>query len=195
MIDFLPASEKYTLRKEYRLRVFSVFLGMVSMVLTLLILSYVPTYVAVSSQYNDSLAVSQSPEATERMSQIKEVETVIVETNKKIDILLGGGSPSLSVSPVFLGVLDSRIPGISVTHLSYTQGGVVSRKGKEEKLPSLFTLDGRSVDRKTLLAFKDNLAQKKEFSTIDLPISSLVKETDLTFSIKISLATGTPHTI
>ncbi|MBI2120031.1 MAG: hypothetical protein HYT94_00205 [Parcubacteria group bacterium] len=191
MIDFLPVSEKQALRKEYRLRVFTVCLGMCSVVLVLSILSYLPTYFAVSSQYTESLISSQSPETKDRLSQVKEVEMAVSETNKKIDTLLGG-VPTPLVKDIFLDVLQSRPLGVVITHLSYDRGGVVSKKGQNETVSSNIILEGRSLDRKTLLLFKEQLAQKKKFSTIDLPLSSLVKETDLGFTIKLSLAENVP---
>lgn len=189
MIDFLPTPEKRMFRKEYHLRVLSVFLCMTAFVFILAILSYLPTYFITNSRYNESMLTSQSPETKDKMSQAKEVEAAVTETNKKIATLLADVS-TVPLKDVFFDALQNRPPGIILVRLSYDQGGVASKKGKEEVLPPVLVLEGTSPDRQALLLFKDNLSRKKEFSAVDLPLSSLVKETNLTFSIRVTLSSN-----
>lgn len=187
MIDLLPASAKNAIRKEYNLRVFTVCLAMLSLVLMAMVFSFLPTYLFTLSRYGAFLAESQSDETQSRISQVKEMETTVLDTNKKIDLLRSGAS-ALHVKDIFLEILESKTTGVTITGLSYDAGGTVSKKGKEETItPPTIGIQGRSSDRAELLAFKDALAQKKEFGLVDLPIASLVKDTDLGFSINISM--------
>lgn len=193
MIDLLPALKKNAIREEYRLRVFVVSLAVSSLVLILTISAVLPTYFFTLSRYGAFLAESQSDETQSRISQMKEMETTVRETNKKID-LLKNGTLTPRVKDVFLAILESKTEGIAITGFSYDIGGVVSKKGKEESSPSNISIQGRSSDRATLLAFKDALSQRTRFSTVDLPVSSLVKDTNLSFSINISMAPNVPAT-
>lgn len=193
MIDLLPASEKHAIRKEYHLRVLVVCFAMFSSVLAAMVISFFPTYLFTLSRYGAFLAESQSDEAQNRISQVKEMETTVRETNKKIDLLKSGASVP-QVKDIFLEILESESQGVSITALSYDFGGVVSKKGKDNTTtPSSVSIQGKSSDRAPLLAFKDALVQKKEFGSVDLPISSLVKDTDLSFSINLILAPAAPE--
>ncbi len=187
MINLLPTAEKYVIRKEYHLRVVTVCFAMFSFVLVVMVLSYLPTYLAVVSRHETFLAEMQNDKTQGRMSQMKEMEAVIQETNKKIDLLkIGASNPD--VPGIFLKILESKTAGLTLTGFSYDFGGYVAQKGKEEAVPISISVQGRSSDRAALIAFKDALVQQKEFKTVDLPISSLVKETDLSFSIRILMA-------
>lgn len=190
MIDLLPASKKNAIRKEYRLRIFVVCAAMLSVALAALTLSFFPTYFLVLSRYESLLLESQSDETQNHLSRVKEMETTVQDMNTKIGILQSGASV-LRVQDVFDEILESKTRGVTIAGISFDSGGSVSKKGKEEtgNSPSI-TVVGKSADRAALLLFKDSLVQKKEFSTVDLPISSLVKDTDLNFSIRISMSSG-----
>jgi hypothetical protein len=189
MIDLLPIPEKNAIRKEYHLRVFVVSLAMFSSVLAASVLSFLPTYLFTISRYGAFLSELQSDETQGRISQVKEMEMTVRETNKKIDLLKSGESAS-NVSSILLGILENKPRGVTITALSYNLGESIVKKGKESATPTAVGITGKSANRASLLAFKDALAQKKEFITVDLPISSLVKDTDLSFSITISMAPG-----
>lgn len=190
MIDLLPSSGKNIIREEYRLRVFTVCSATLTLILATMLISFLPTYLYVASRYEAFLLESQSDETQNRISHVKEMEATVRETNKKID-LLKSGAAALRVKDVFLEILENKSQGVSITSLSYDSGGVATKKGKEETVsPPSITIQGRSSDRAALLAFKDSLVQKKEFIAVDLPIASLVKDTDLSFSINVTLASG-----
>lgn len=192
MIDLLPTAEKNAIRKEYRLRVFAVCLGMLFLALAAAVFSFLPTYLFTLFRYESFLTESESDETQSRISQAKEKETTVRDTNKKIDLLKSGAS-SPHVKDIFLEILESKTAGVAITGLSYDHGGVLSKKGKDEAVsPPTIGIQGKSSDRTALLAFRDALAQKKEFNSVDLPISSLVKDTELSFSINISMTSGAP---
>lgn len=190
MIDLLPTSEKIAIRKEYHLRVLTVCFATLSLVLLVLVASFLPTYLYTLSRYEAFLTESESDETQSRISQMKEMETTVGDTNKKIEALKGGAA-TMRVKDVVFEILESKSHGLVVTAISYDFGGNVSKKGKEDIInPATININGKASDRATLLAFKDALSQKKEFGTIDLPISNLVKDTDISFSINLSVAPG-----
>lgn len=190
MIDLLPSSEKIAIRKEYRLRVLTVCFVALSFALLATVASFLPTYLYTLSRYEAFLTESQSDETQSRISQMKEMETTVRDTNKKIEALKGVGA-TMHVKDVVFEILESKSPGLVITALSYDIGGNVSKKGKEDIINSAtINITGKSSDRAALLAFKETLSQKQEFGTVDLPISNLVKDTDIGFSINLSVASG-----
>lgn len=193
MIDLLPTLEKAAIRKEYYLRVLTACFAMLAFVFLVAAVSFLPTYFFTLSRYGAFLAESESDETQNRISLVKETEMTFLDTNKKIDVLKNGAL-SVRVQDIFLGILAARVSGITVTGMSYDSGRIASKKGKDETVSSpSVDIQGKSSDRTVLLAFKDALAQKKEFTAVDLPISSLVKDTDLSFLINVSVASGAPE--
>lgn len=188
MINLLPKPEKDSIRKEYRLRVAVVSFAILSLALVLAVFSFLPTYLFTLSRYQAFLTESQSDETQSRISQVKGMEATVRNVNSKIDLLKSAANTPM-VKDIFLEILESKTSGITITELSYDFGGVTSKKGKETAVsPSNISVTGMSSDRAALLAFKDALSQKKEFKTVDLPISSLVKDTDLSFSINLAMS-------
>jgi hypothetical protein len=195
MIDLLPAPEKNAIRKEYRLRVFTVCFAMLSLVFTIMIISFLPTHLFVISRYEAFLTESESDETQSQLSLVKDRETTVRDTNKKIEILkIGAGTAR--ATDIILNILASKSNGVVITGLTYDFGGVISKKaGVETSSPPSVGITGRSADRAALLAFRDALARRKEFGAVDLPISSLVKDTDLTFSLNLVLTPAAPGKI
>lgn len=194
MIDLLPTSEKSAIRKEYRLRVLTVSLGLLSSVFAAMVISLLPTYLLTVSRYDAFLAESQSDETQSRISQVKDMELMVRDTNKKIDILKEG-TAVIRVQDIVGEILESKGAGLTITSLAYDSGGVTSKRGKEDIVtPPTLVIQGSASDRAALLSFKETLSQKKEFGAVDLPISSLVKETNLSFSINISMAPAVQKT-
>jgi hypothetical protein len=192
MINLLPTDEKKAIRTEYYWRVLTVCSAMFFLVLLVMVFSFLPTYFFTISRYGAFLSESQSDEIQSQISQVKEMDMAIQETNRKIDLLKNGASSS-RVKDVFWEILQSKNKGVALTAFSYDSGSLVSKNGNNGVVsPANIQLQGVSSDRESLLAFKDALAQKKEFKTIDLPLSSLVKDTNLSFSINISLASIAP---
>ncbi len=186
MINLLPASEKNEIRKEYRLRALTTFFAMLFAALLVTVFSFLPTYFFALSRHEAFLSESQSDAMREQVSRAKDMETTVLETNKKIDALKSGASAP-RVKDIFLEILESKSGGIAITGLSYDFS---SGSGKGATNVGTVGITGRSSDRATLLAFKDALAQKKEFGAVDLPISNLVKDTNLDFSINLVVAQG-----
>jgi hypothetical protein len=185
-MNLLSPQEKNALRKEYRLRFFVVFFLMSFFILLAAIVTFLPTYFFTVSRYDLFFTESQSDEIQNRLSRAKEAEKTILETNKKI-ILLKSDASVPRVKDIFFEISQSKNSGIVITSLSYeNNGGAVTKKGKDPVLAKV-NIRGRSSTRETLLAFKDALTQNKQFSNIDLPISSLVKESDIDFSINTTV--------
>ena len=55
----------------------------------------------------------------------------------------------------------------------------------KEKNGILVLVSGTSVDRNSLISFSNSLEQSKDFTFVDVPVSSLTKDKNLPFSINI----------
>lgn len=111
---------------------------------------------------------SQSEESSGLFDQITKINNLSSEVVSVGDSL---------ISPVKLInlIVDLRPAGVSITQYS-----VNLEKGTA-------TIHGRASDRNTLIAFRDALTARQEFSEVDLPISSLLLGSDLEYQINITL--------
>ncbi len=176
MINLLPLEEKKKVRGEYfaRLAVTTLYFLFATLliVLVFIISSYISLAAAGEANRNrlDMLASGGAP-ATE------EFDRIILETNKKLNILQGGDKDEHIYDQVF-GTIISYKGEIRITGLSY-------EKAKDGS--ALVRLTGVSPDRESLLAFTKVLEQEGPFTNVEVPVSNFVKEHDIEFSMEITL--------
>lgn len=196
MINILPVEEKKKIFTEYRLRLGVVIVfAITALVLSSLIL-ILTSYMLAVSRYNSvsgELAVIESKQGSG--TQEKDVNTQISSINKKVDLFLKGLEPIVAdVSPdrsngglagigagsspskVILGILNIKSVAVKI------QGFTYDVSGKQERL----VLTGFALDRDSLAQFVETLKKEPTFTSVNLPISSYVKSTNIDFSIVVT---------
>jgi len=83
------------------------------------------------------------------------------------------------IIPYLDAVLSKRSKTINISGISYAVS---------DSKNAVLTIDGTSGTREALVSFVKNLQALGMFKTVDLPISNLAKDKDLTFSIKITIS-------
>ena len=171
MINLLPPKAQRQLAREYRLRFLSVVMMAVACALLVLLLLSLPVWLMQKYQLRNmmssgdllvKLAAEQrqtEEDAKTAMSIIKHFESE-GEGNKFRDII-------------------AKIDSLAGEDINITQFSVDAKK----KL----TITGVATVRTSLSAFRDRLEEDKQFSGVTLPLSSLVDESDVTFSITLNI--------
>ena len=183
MINLLSADEKQKLRERYHFLVLSVCLPALSVILLAAILSFLPTFFLADSNYRSILTESQSKAAVSKQSEEQGMKKVVSDANAKID-LLKMTDDARNAEYFFQEILKSRPSGVYITNFSY-DGNL---KTSDSKYGTGIIVQGNADNRTGLLAFVDALKSKKDFSTVDLPISSLITDTNLSYSLNIAVA-------
>lgn len=183
MINLLPATEKEKIRKDYRLAVLSVCFSSAFFVLAVAVLSFSPIFFVADSKYQEILAESRTKEVLMKQFQEQEMRKIVAGTNAKIILLKATSTPS--APQLFRKILDVRPVGVSITGFSYD---TASSPGKKVNSSFVIALQGMAESRTALLSFVDALNKEKSFSSVDLPLSNLISDADVSYSLNIMVA-------
>jgi len=177
MRNLLSQEDKKILHSEYKLRVAIVVIIFLFFTILFGGVELVPSYF-----------ISQSKEraAKEHLSIVKEAvakrgkdtsSIVLLETKEKLK-LLAFSEENISLRNVFESVLDSKPNGVNINGIFYDK----SQTGKDTEI----LITGEADKRESLLEFKKLLGGEPQFTNVELPVSNLVSDRDIKFSIKIT---------
>lgn len=118
----------------------------------------------VNAYKNNDLLRRISPEKAQTISQIEEINIV---SKKTLDIIKVSYSPQTVIN----AISEARLDGVTINkyNIDLEAGNIV--------------LIGRAATRQTLIDFKKALEEYKDFSLVQMPITSFEKEADLEFSM------------
>ncbi|OHA82740.1 MAG: hypothetical protein A3B07_01315 [Candidatus Yonathbacteria bacterium RIFCSPLOWO2_01_FULL_43_27] len=178
-VNLLPSEEKKKNRKRYLLRLgttgayVAVFLMIASLALLM------PSYIMARSK--KSIAETRIENTTgmsaeERARVEKETELSIKELNKKLETFSVDTKATQSVIPPSQTI--NKILGLKGTTIK-VQGIVYEKTPDRER----FVITGKSAHRDDLARFVDVLKKDLYFTKVELPLSSYVKSTDISFSL------------
>lgn len=174
MINLLPNSKKQVVRAEYRRRVavvaLSLFLAASFFAFLFLVPSYLLSYLKLVSLEERAALFKKSIEEETAAKELARLETELS--------LLRVGETAPSASAFIEAVVKEKGAAVRLKQISY------ERRGKTAK----FDVSGSAATRASLIAFVDRLKARNEFEDVYSPISNLVKDKDITFTVQISIA-------
>lgn len=174
MINLLLPTEKTLARNEYRLRVVPVVLAAFFFVMVIALASIFPSYVVVLAR-KSVLENEAKISADALKDDEKDSGITPEEMNKEIDIL-NDRSDETHAANVFAEIVSLAPGDVSISGMKYIGGSV----------PKV-TIVGTAGKRSSLLLFSDTLKKKTFFSGINLPLSSLINEENLFFTINFEV--------
>ena len=175
MINLLPVEEKKKLHRDYALRLFSVTLGVVSVSAIIGIVTLLPSY------FISDLEKRAAVEEIERIRSIngedgqEDIMKVLKEAQLKLKIL----SPEyekVSVRTVFDTAIGYKPKTVTLTGLVYQE---------EDEGKIRITINGVADNREDLLVFSQDLKRDALFDDVELPVSNLAKDRDLSFTLTV----------
>ncbi|MBI5078210.1 MAG: hypothetical protein HZB11_02505 [Candidatus Yonathbacteria bacterium] len=177
MLNILATEEKKKILTEYRLRlaVVSVFAVAALVFSSLILLS--TSYLLAVSKYNDAkTGLVALQEKDNRESQEKDVTARILAVNKNIDLFLKSDTTStLMPSSVITKILDIKGSAVKIIGFTYD-----ANAGQER-----IVVIGTALNRDSLARFVEALKKDPMFTSVDVPISSYVKSSNIDFSVVI----------
>lgn len=171
MINLLPPAAKRKLASEYRFRFLSVLFVTITAACLMSIVLSIPTWIFLERQ--SDIVIGREELATEIELERKQVEEDLAETQSLVDFL------AKPLSTRDYSKLISDLDSLSGEAVSISQISV-DAKGK-------LILTGVAATRTALSEFRDRLTADERFTSVDLPLSSLVRDTETPFSITIKL--------
>lgn len=175
MINLIPAVVKKVITKEYRLRVASVFLFILSLVSLLTFVFFLPAYVLVSTQVDvyaksaseAALQVADFDNAAKTLVNASQMSQKIVELRK-----------NKKFSEVITLVEANQGLGIEIEIIELSRAA---------NLLAPVKVNGRADTRQDLANFRDALLKLPEVADVILPISNLARDKNIQFNLSILL--------
>jgi Tfp pilus assembly protein PilN len=173
MRNLIPAYKRKALRKDYLMRLATVGLGLFAVVMAIGTLTLAPTYFLAYSKLN--AIRTEAGLVEESISRREEPMSVATlrETQDQLKIVLTEQDRDL-LSDMVAEIVEQKLPGISITGIFYERGGVDFE----------LTVTGIANQRDTLLAFKETLEALEWFVAVNLPVSNLATERNLSFTLR-----------
>ena len=181
MINLLPPAARKSVVREYWLRVSAVWLFLLGTGCLIVAVLLLPTYMLIHTQINT--LDSQVSASTAKASTFDVSAAALIQASTDAAILTQGAS-STPFSHYLKLIETLAGPDITLRDVTYVK---TTESGK-------LTLAGQAATRQSLANFRDALEADPVFQNVNLPISSLIKDRDLLFSLDITIATTTQLT-
>jgi len=180
MANLITDKQKKIVRTDYFVRLFSVSLFIPISLLGAFLLAYlIPYYFAVSKKDTEVAAQFKSVINIENKENIGDSSIQMIgQTLDEMKIIEMRGTDNFIPSEYFNKIIENKNNSIKITKLSFTN---------TEKGADLFLVSGVSKNREGLVAFINDLKSKAGFINVELPISSLAIDSNISFSLSINI--------
>ena len=178
MINLIPPTAKKSIKREYIKRVLTVWLLLFSTGFAIIAVFLLPTFMALLGEIS---ALEETAEAgLARVSQYDISATELTTASNQAKLLLDRATSS-SPAEVIASITNYAGTAVSLTNFQFTNLATIGK----------LTISGIASTRQDLAIFRDAVSNDDHFSAVDLPISNLIKDKDLLFTMNISFATST----
>lgn len=179
LTNLLPPEHQRAFRRNYfiRLSVVVVALGVALAVAAAILL--LPTYVFLSESVNTENAHLAAIESTTSSSDEVSLSAQLTMLSSNAATLSALASTH-SVSSIIRNVLAVSRPGIILSGFSYTPGA-----GKNS---GMLAISGTAATRDVLRSYQLTLQGSSFARSADLPVSTYAKDTDIAFTITMTLS-------
>lgn len=179
-MNILPDDVKQNLQAQRFSRFLIVSSAVLSMILWIGgILLLVPWF-ALTLEGRELEKHLETAKQSPSLLRVDAIENMLLSLNKKLDAYEKNHANIIFASPLIDILLDHRESGISFSVLSYQ--GIQG----QHTAPQL-RAEGSARDRTTLLALRDSLEQDPCIENVRIPISNLLQEINIKFSITFDM--------
>jgi len=180
MINLLPQKEREELLQEEKFKLILI-LGIVFVAFFLsLALILFSIRISISKDVEIQKMILAEKEKVASLNQ--DLETEIKYSNSTLSKLDSFYGNQISLIEILEKISTTLPSGTYLTNFNFTL------TQKEEKGVARISLSGFCPNRETLLSFKSNLENEKNFSDIYFPPENWVKPKDITFTVNLTIA-------
>lgn len=177
-MNLLPDTEKEDLKKGLKARwiIVSAFMLSASFLAGLVVL-LPPYFLTLGNLYRvdrESYSLNSKNEdlAKELLSLPEEVDSKLKFLQSRL--------ADVSAFDSFSQIVELLPPGVELNFVSFARN-----RNYGDKSGLVISVSGTALNRDSLVFFSDLLKESKMFSSVDIPVSSLVKGKDLPFDINV----------
>lgn len=173
--NVLPEEVKKLLKKEYRLRFFSVLIISISSVVIFMSVVMFSLLVLVFSENKNILGELESIKDSSLENGGAEILSELKFTKEKIAVLKQGDEKN-QPSELIEKILSSKPSGARIDSIVYEQ-----KDGAKS-----FLVSGRGDDRASIISFQDALEETSPFKKVDLPVGIFARNTNIPYTLTIT---------
>jgi len=181
-MNLLPTTEKNELRKGLKLRLIVVFLILISISFFIGFVMLWPSFFMTLDYFGSNNSENYSV-GNESDSAMEQTLNLPAEINEKLSILQSDLN-AVSVVESFNKIISFLPKEVSLNSVAFSRNQIVG-----EKKGVVITVAGTALNRDSLVAFSNLLKNSNFFSAVDMPVSSLAKDKNLPFTMKIFIET------
>lgn len=175
MINLIPPAAKKGVVVEYWIRVTSVWLILWALASFAAAAISLPAYVLINSQVKEHRASAEI--ASQKMADYQNVSVALIQASQQAKIVVDEERlPRFSKYVLMLQELQGENINISTVNLGRDKTGITP-----------IVVGGIATDRQTLASFRDRLLADELVAEVDLPISNLARDKDISFMVTIKL--------
>lgn len=178
MINLIPLSAQKKVKREYWLRVASVWAIAAGAGLIVITILTLPVYLLVTLQLENQAADVTT--ATAEQAEFTQLEAVLEKANQQAKtVILQQSSLSLTEHINIINNLSDT--GIDVTSFRLD----INKATEEVEASEKIVISGNADSRLQLSNFRDAIEQHEFYEQVDLPFSALIKDRDIDFSLSL----------
>lgn len=176
MINLIPSAAKKRIVMEYWVRVSSVWLMLWAFALLCGASLIYPTYTLISSQVE--VFETSAAEASKKVQDYQAASTALVRSSQEARAIMN------QESVVPFSSYISLVEGLRGANIELSQ----IRMSRSDGELSPVVLTGLAADRQSLASFRDRLLEQPNIESVDLPISNLARDRDISFTITVVIS-------
>lgn len=173
MFTLITEQQKKSLYRQYRFRLVSLIALLSSALLIVASVLILPSKIMLSLQKD---ALSSEKKMYEMSASDKNNQEIIESISKIKAMVLLANPKDTELSFQIKKIVDQKPASLSINNISYTRG---------QGSPSSITFQGVSKTRSNLIDFFRNLQKDSDFKNSNLPVSSLAKDVDVSYTINL----------
>jgi len=186
MINLLPLEYKKRINKEIMERVLNAAALLFSLVFVLGIVVSVPSIIYLNSQIKSSKDELSGVMLAFGAESDKSASTLITERNELLEYFFDKDQIPLYPTKAFEPIINEAGEGIKLSTLIYKPETKSGDSKNAKEITYKVGVSGVSSTRDGLIEYRKRLEQIDEIAKVELPISSLVENSDIDFSITIT---------
>lgn len=180
-MNLLSATEKENIKSVFKSRTIKVAMYAISFVMLSGLVMLLPAYF-ISTGYMQDKSVEKLSRILIKASEIEELLKLPEEINAKADFVQAHTSKPSAVQ-IIEKILSFLPEEVYLKSVNFNRNHTF--KGKAG---TVVLVSGSALTRESLLRFSNALKNSKEFSQVEIPVSSFAKDRNLTFSITLLIA-------
>jgi hypothetical protein len=186
MSNLIPPHGRTLVHREYIARLVSVYALMIAVVVIAAATLLMPQYLFVQAR-QETIEASRHSEADSETA-FKEHEKLITDMNSLVREL-NALAPSLPVTEVLRTLDDVPRTGVRVTGFQFPKGDYWNPAAPpDQSMNPVFQMTGQATSRATLASFRGALEATPLIETAQVPLSDLARDTNLTFTMTVTLS-------